>query len=170
MCRRHSVNYLYSLYDALVSINVPSDKARAVVDAMERDMGTTLATKADLAQQRLATKADLAELKSEVKADIAELRSEVKADIAELRAELRAELKADLGEHRSQVNGSLAGLKLELTELRNETKHEFTLVRQDIALVRKDMELLSTSITVRLGSIVVVGLGVMFAALKLTGS
>jgi hypothetical protein len=35
-------------YDALVSINVPSDKARAVVDAMERDMGTTLATKQDL--------------------------------------------------------------------------------------------------------------------------
>ena len=39
------MDYLYSLYDALVSINVPNDKARAVVDAMERDMGTTLATK-----------------------------------------------------------------------------------------------------------------------------
>lgn len=45
---RRPVDYLYSLYDALVSINVPSDKARAVVDAMERDMGTTLATKQDL--------------------------------------------------------------------------------------------------------------------------
>ena len=42
------MNYLYSLYDALVSISVPSDKARAVVDAMERDMGTTLATKQDV--------------------------------------------------------------------------------------------------------------------------
>ncbi|MCW5571485.1 MAG: hypothetical protein KIT37_00480 [Steroidobacteraceae bacterium] len=42
------MDYLYSLYDALVSIDVPSDKARAVVDAMERDMGTTLATKTDL--------------------------------------------------------------------------------------------------------------------------
>ena len=41
------MDYRYSLYDALVSINVPSDKARAVVDAMERDMGTTLATKQD---------------------------------------------------------------------------------------------------------------------------
>lgn len=45
---RAGLNYLYSLYDALVSISVPSDKARAVVDAMERDMGTTLATKQDL--------------------------------------------------------------------------------------------------------------------------
>ena len=42
------MDYLYSLYDALISINVPGDKARAVVDAMERDMGTTLATKQDL--------------------------------------------------------------------------------------------------------------------------
>jgi hypothetical protein len=43
-----TVDYLYSLYDALVSIHVPNDKARAVVDAMERDMGTTIATKSDL--------------------------------------------------------------------------------------------------------------------------
>ena len=42
------MDYLYSLYDALVSINVPNDKARAVVDAMERDMATTIATKSDL--------------------------------------------------------------------------------------------------------------------------
>ena len=46
------MDYLYSLYDALVSINVPSDKARAVVNAMERDMGTTLATKQDLEMLR----------------------------------------------------------------------------------------------------------------------
>jgi hypothetical protein len=39
---RHSLDYLYSLYGALVSVNVPNDKARAVVDAMERDMGTTM--------------------------------------------------------------------------------------------------------------------------------
>jgi hypothetical protein len=42
------VDHLYSLYDALISINVPNDRARAVVDAMERDMSDKLATKADL--------------------------------------------------------------------------------------------------------------------------
>jgi len=86
---------LYTLYDALVSINVPNDKARAVVDAMEHDMGTTLATKEDLRV-----------------------------------------------------------LRIELT--------------QGVALVRKDLENLSDAITLRLGSIVVIGLGVLFAALKLT--
>ena len=58
-CQGRPVDYLYSLYDALVSINVPTDKARAVVDAMERDMGTTLATKQDLEKVRLATKQDV---------------------------------------------------------------------------------------------------------------
>ena len=52
---RHAVDYLYSLYDALVSINVPNHKARAVVDAMERDMATTIATKADLQLLELST-------------------------------------------------------------------------------------------------------------------
>ena len=42
------MNALYSLYDALVSIDVPADKARAVVDAMERDMAAILATKSDI--------------------------------------------------------------------------------------------------------------------------
>ncbi|MFM1885932.1 MAG: hypothetical protein RL026_1089 [Pseudomonadota bacterium] len=39
---------LYSLYDALVSINVPTERARAVVGALEKDMGSLIASKADL--------------------------------------------------------------------------------------------------------------------------
>jgi hypothetical protein len=72
-----SVAYLYSMYDALVSISVPSDKARAVVDAMERDMGSTLATKQDLELNRLATKQDLELLRQE----LAGVRSELKQEI-----------------------------------------------------------------------------------------
>jgi hypothetical protein len=98
------MDYLYSLYDALVSIHVPNDKARAVVDAMERDMGTTIATKADLQI-----------------------------------------LRQDLT---SLVNGNVSDL------------------RHEIGLVRKDMELLSSRMVVQLGSMLVVGFGVMIAALK----
>jgi hypothetical protein len=100
------MDYLYSLYDALVSINVPNDKARAVVDAMERDMGTTLATKADMENLRTSTKADIQLLRQELIAMISELR--------------------------------------------------------------KDMEILSTTMTVRLGSMLILGLGLLFAALKLS--
>lgn len=75
------MDYLYSLYDALVSINVPSDKARAVVDAMERDMGTTLATKQDLEGLRVATKQDLEALRAATKQDIEALRIATRQDL-----------------------------------------------------------------------------------------
>jgi hypothetical protein len=117
---RHAVDYLYSLYDALVSINVPNHKARAVVDAMERDMATTIATKADLHL--------------------------LKQDLQLLKQELTALIQTSVA------------------ELRQET----TLIRKDMDLIRKDMELLATTMTVRLGSMLIVGFGLLFAALKLS--
>ena len=89
------MSFQFSLYDALVSVDVPPDKARAVIDAMESDMGATLATKADV---RLLQR------------DIDQLRKDVE----------------------------------------------------------RDLELLRSSMTVRLGSIQVVTAGLLFAALKLT--
>jgi len=68
------VDYLYSLYDALVSIHVPNDKSRAVVDAMERDMSTTIATKSDL--RLLAADVELLRREMATKADLADLRQE----------------------------------------------------------------------------------------------
>ena len=95
-----SVDFLYSLYDALVSINVPDDKARAVVDAMERDMATHLATKPDLGHQRLALKADIDQQRVELKAEIDGLRVEMHSGFALLRKDmdsLRARLTIQFG-------------------------------------------------------------------------
>lgn len=118
---RHSVDYLYSLYDALVRLNVPNDKARAVVDAMERDMATTIATKADLQL---------------------------------LKEELTSAITTQVSGLRQESNTNVSGL------------------RQEIELVRQDMEImaatLSTNIIVRTGSMLVVAMGLLFAALKLT--
>jgi hypothetical protein len=127
------VDYLYSLYDALVSINVPNDKARAVVDAMERDMGTTIATKADLQLLREATKSDFQMLRQELTFATSTLATREELQVA------KAELKADIWE-----------------------------LRQDNSLIRREMELLSSRMTVRLGSMLVVAIGILFAALKLT--
>ncbi|MBX3702349.1 MAG: hypothetical protein KF822_01075 [Steroidobacteraceae bacterium] len=110
------MDYLYSLYDALVSINVPSDKARAVVDAMERDMGTTLATKQDLEALRLATKQDL--------------------------EALRLATKQDLQLLKQAMDGGFA-------------------------LVDQKFETLELKLTVKLGSMMVVGFGLTIAALRL---
>jgi hypothetical protein len=47
-----------ALYQALISINVPEQKANAVIEALETDMLTLLATKADIT----AIRAELAQL------------------------------------------------------------------------------------------------------------
>jgi hypothetical protein len=124
----------------LVSINVPNDKARAVVDAMERDMGTTIATKTDLQL---------------LKQDLYGLRQEFKADLQSLRQQLTSAMSGLAT--RDELRDQFASVKSDIAEL-----------RKDNALIRKDMELLSTSMTVRLGSIMGVGIGILFAALKLT--
>ena len=121
------MDYLYSLYDALVSINVPSDKARAVVDAMERDMGTTLATKQDL----LLIRQEIENRYTLLSREIDSLRGEVAKDLQSLRGEVAKDLQS---------------------------------MRRDVA---KDLEALRLSITLRLGSMLVVGFGVMLTALRL---
>lgn len=116
--RRSAVGALES-YDALVSINVPSDKARTVVDAMERDMGTTLATKQDLAL---------------------------------MRQELRQELHL---------------LKQELFGVQRELKQD---IENRSALLAHEIGTQTLRMTVRLGSMLVVGLGLTIAILRLWSS
>lgn len=62
--------------------------------------------------------------------------------------------------------------KPELQLLRSEMHQEFALVRKDLEAIRRDMgnvEMrISHNLTVRLGSMMVVGMGLLFGALKLT--
>ena len=114
------MDYLYSLYDALVSINVPNDKARAVVDAMERDMGTTIATKADLQL---------------VRSELHQVRSELHQECALIRKDM--EIMA-------------------------------TTLSNNISTISNSISTISTNMTLRMGSMLVVAIGLLFAALKLT--
>jgi hypothetical protein len=108
--RRDYVNVQYALYDALVSINVPAEKARAVAESLDLDMNTTLATKTDLKalQTQLESKLDTLQMQLESRLDALHMQFELK------------------------------------------------------------LELLSSSMTIRLGSMLLVGLSLLFAALKLT--
>ena len=124
---RHAVDYLNSLYDALVSINVPSDKARAVIDAMERDMGTTLATKQDLVV-------------------------------------LRQELRQDLQLLRQELQQGLQLLKQDLSGVQREFKQELD---NRYVLLDQKIDTMQLRMTVRLGSMLFVGFGLMIAALRL---
>lgn len=53
---------VYSMYDALVSINVPDEKAKAVIDALEREMMEKLATKSDVEHVRELLSRDIQNL------------------------------------------------------------------------------------------------------------
>jgi HAMP domain-containing protein len=150
------MDYLYSLYDALVSINVPNDKARAVVDAMERDMGTTIATKTDLDMLRFATKADLQLLRQELLSSLAS-----RDDLAQLRTEVREEFGV--------VRQEIGTLRQEIGTLRQDfgtLRQDFSTLRQDNVLIRKEMELLASRLVIQLGSMLVVGFGLTIGTLK----
>jgi hypothetical protein len=71
-------------YDALVGIDVPPEKARAVIDALERDMGATLATKADI--QLLSQEINY------LRQESGNLRKDVERDLELLRASMTVRL------------------------------------------------------------------------------
>jgi hypothetical protein len=132
------VDFLYSLYDALVSINVPSDKARAVVDAMERDMGTTLATKQDLELLKVATRQDFELLKAATKQDLELLKSGTKQDLEVLKSAMTRDLEV---------------LKV--------------VMKQELEALRGDIRTLELRMTVKFGSMLFLGLGLTVAVLRI---
>ncbi|MFI5224116.1 MAG: hypothetical protein ACHQX3_07745 [Nitrospirales bacterium] len=157
---RHPVDFLYSLYDALVSINVPSDKTRAVVDAMERDMGTILATKQDVENQTLAVKRDLENQTLVVKQDLEIQTLAVKQDVAILRSDMKQEVALLRGD-----------MKQEMALLRGDMENRFALVDQRFESLRSDLsrDIVASELklTVKLGSMMVAGFGLTIAALRL---
>jgi hypothetical protein len=80
------MSVVYSLYDALVSINVPTEKAKAVLDAMERDMFAQLVTRAEfnaemkLVRHELASRFDL--LTKDVQATKDSMGPQIEAKLA----------------------------------------------------------------------------------------
>ncbi len=64
------MSVVYSLYDALVSIKVADDKAKAVIDALEREMTGKLATRDELAHVREVLSRDMKHLEEVLSRDI----------------------------------------------------------------------------------------------------
>ena len=207
------MNFRLVLYEALASANVPSDQARAVVEALEHEMYTVLATKSDLAASMELFKEQLARYSAEIRQELAEqdgltrkefyhqfaesnasVRRELREavaglasqeQVASLRAELGLQMSSSVAELRSELSERMAGLarkdqlatvhaelseRMTLMATRDQVKGLVTYEQFDAALtsVRKEMELLRAGMTIRLGSMQAIGLGVLFAALKLT--
>ncbi|WP_334106591.1 hypothetical protein [Methylobacillus sp.] len=61
------------IYEALTAVNVPADKARAVVESINKEIDKRYALHAD----KLATRGDLLELHGLLKADLADAKVEI---------------------------------------------------------------------------------------------
>ena len=190
------MNFRLVLYEALAGANVPSDQARAVVEALEHEMYTVLATKSDLAASMELFKEQLARYSAEIRQEMAEqnglMRKEFYQQLAATSAGLRQELGGQIASSaavlRSELGGQIAAMatkemiqglatkedllglatKVELKGLATKEELKGLATQDQLTLLRKDMELLRASMTIRLGSMQAVGLGVLFAALKLT--
>ena len=90
---------------------------------------------------QLASKSDLDSFRLATRSDFENARAANKADVESLRQAVRADIDA--------VGVRIDALRREL---------------------RLEQELMRSSMTIRLGSMLVVGLSVLFAALKFTGS
>lgn len=121
-----------------IGIEVPSDRARAVVDALERDMTANLATRSDLDSKfaLLDRKIEGAEKRLDQKIESLEARLDQRMD--SLEARLDRDFKAVEGQFESHG-------------------HRFD----------EKLKLLETSMMVKLGGLLFLAMGLLFAALQL---
>ena len=80
------MSVVYTLYDALVSINVPDEKAKAVIDAMEREMMDKVATKVDLEHAQQILSRDMQALRVDINHKIEKLESKLVIRLGQMMA------------------------------------------------------------------------------------
>lgn len=123
--------------EKLESSGFPHAQAKATAEAC-----------AEATSQELATKTDLLAVKSELKAEIATTRSILQAEIAATRSDLQAEIAA-----------LRSDLQTQITSGRSEMRTEFAVVRSEIELGKRDLK-------IWFGSVMVVAVGVILAAIR----
>lgn len=150
------MNSKLTLYDALVSINVPGDQARAVVEALEHEMYTALATKADLAHQAQLFSERLERLRLEIRADrledMATLRAEIQAGDGSLGEAIRAgdgSLRDEMRAMRDELRGEIKAVD---TALRAEMQAGFRKLEASDAAIRVEIAQLANTLTLRMGA------------------
>src|SRR5690606_41587255 len=109
---------VYSMYDALVSINVPDEKAKAVIDALEREMMDKLATKADVAHLQELLVRDLQMLRTDTGRGLEALRADMEHGLEALRADMGHGLETLRAAMRLGLEAMLADMVLLLGPVR----------------------------------------------------
>ncbi len=135
----------------LKAAGLPQDQAEAVAVAIagaQLDALADLATKADIARLEQATKADIARLEQATKTDNARLEQVTKNDIERLEQSTKADI--------ARLEQST---KADLARFEQSTITEFRAIRAEMEILRRD-------VTIKMGTMFVVAVGVILAAIR----
>jgi chromosome segregation ATPase len=145
-------------------------QAKAAAEAFAGAMSQELATKTDLSAAEGGLRSEIGKVRTELKAEIVAVRTELKTEIAETRAELKAEIAEVRTELKAEIAEVKTELKAEIAEVKTEVKAEFASVRSDMkteaSSLRSEIELAKRDLKIWFGSIMVVAVGVILAAIR----
>jgi len=148
--------------------------AEALIDTIDTAVRAQVATKADLEllEQRLGRRMD--NLKHETQSDMDNFRSEIKSDMDNLRHgtksdmdNLRHEIKSDMDNLRHGTKSDMDSLRNDFRSLGQETQARLDVMGERMDGLEKNltaqMVILKRDVTIRLGGLMVVGIGVLAA-------
>lgn len=158
---------LIPLYDALVSIEVPSDRARAVVDALERDMTANLATRADLESKFSLLQREIVAGGERLDQRIDSLEARVDQKIDSLGERLGQKFETVEGRIKS-VEGQVKSIEGQIASLDHGIKAQIGFSENRLTrMMDEKLKLQEKSMTVKLGGLLFLAMGLLFAALQL---
>lgn len=131
--------------------------AEAHAMALKELVMDTIATKGDVADLRKET----ALVRGDLLKEIAQLRKDLGEEITQVRKDLGgeiAELRTDLGKARTEIGDLRTELKFDIAASEERVRDD---LRREIGDLRKDMDTLGLKMTVRLGGMMVVGIGAL---------
>jgi len=160
-------SFTLALVEVLLSVGVPADRARAIVQAIDVSIAERIglqsthhASRAEVGEMRREGQTGLSQVRVELagqRADLAEVRTELRTDIAQVRteiaevrteiAELRTEVRAEIAALRTEVRSEIALVRAEIAELRTEVRGEFASVRVEIAELRTEIARVKLDLT-----------------------
>lgn len=118
-----------ALVEVLLSVGVPAQRARAIVDAIDASISERVslqssqhASRVELDEVRREGQTGLSQVRVELaglRADLAGVRTELRTEIAELRTEI-TEVRTEIAELRTEVRSEIAAVRVEIAQLRTE--------------------------------------------------
>jgi uncharacterized coiled-coil DUF342 family protein len=122
----------------------------------------------EFVMDNIATKGDIRDLSRSFGEEIEDVRDEIQGLRAELRTEIQdvrdeiGNVRGEAREFRDEVRQEFGAVRGEITSLRKEFAERFATkdeLRSEIGLLRKDLDAMGTTLTVRMGGMLVVAVG-----------